>query len=505
VNKTLEQLATYRRVLIALPDGRNPMYYTYYLEIINELTKSGVKIYLVQTTKLSASNIIPWIIDQSFQTYSKYKYQSVKLNKRQLRKNSEVKEWNNYLDSEYLKMKDLRFTSSNHPSLGDSLYSEFATSVALSSNPEFSVSDMRRKIHMMIEKYLFSHEITGLAIEFAGPEAVIVLNGRFLTQAASKDVAIKSLIPVFFLEHGGQPGIKYHLESFQTQDRIEFQENFLGDLCRKPIPRELVDNLLDQYQHNSLLNPFIAKRLDEIPKGLSKLPIASIFTSSIDEEVACPNWSLDNVENLTKRTIELSKDLDNRGYRVIVVIHPNAMNKSWSDLALQINSFNQSGLEFVPPWSALSSYGIISDSNLVVTWRSTIGLEAISSGKNLLVISDCHYDRILLEEPSFLGPYGRYFPCTLNNQNAARDYLFYLRNHGYDLTQRINRLDKHFISFAFVLLPLGGIRRSLQRRLLPFYNFASRRYSPSDLQRILQFFGLSNSKILEKKLLGKRN
>jgi hypothetical protein len=360
---------------------------------------------------------------------------------------------------------------------------------------------MRRKIQMMIEKYSFSHHITGLAVKSTCPEAIIVLNGRFLTQAASKDVAFKNLIPVFFLEHGGEPGIKYHLESFQTQDRVEFQKNFLANSRSKPIPRELVDHLLDQYQHNSLLNPFITKRLEEIPKGLSKLPLASIFTSSIDEEVSCPNWSLDNVETLTQRTIALSKNLVSRGYRVIVVIHPNAMNKSWNDLSLQINSFSQSELEYVPPWSALSSYGIISDSSLVVTWRSTIGLEAISSGKDLLVISDCHYDQILSEEPSAFEPYGTYFPSTLSNQNAARDYLFYLRNHGHDLTEGFNRFDKYFISLAFMFIPLGGIRRSLQRRLSPIYNFVSRRYSPSDLQRILQIFGLGKSKIFEKKLI----
>lgn len=501
MNKAIKQLSTYQRVLIALPSARNPMYYSYYFEIIKLLKKSEVKIYTIQTTKLSLNNFFPWIIDQCFQTYSKYKYQSVKLNKSQMLRNSEVLGQNDYLDTEYLKLKDLKFTSSNHPSLGDSLYSEFATSVALSSNPEFSIAQMRRKIHAMIQKYLFSYKLTDSAFEFADPEALVVLNGRFLTQAASKDVAIKKFIPVFFLEHGGHPGVKYHLESFQTQDRLEMQNNFLGKSIKDPIAREIVDDLLDQYQQNRLLNPFITNRLEKLPKGEFDQPIASIFTSSIDEEVACPNWSLDNVENLTERTIALSKYLAGQGYRVIVVIHPNAMNKSWADLALQINSLSESEVEFVPPWSAISSYGIVEDSKLVVTWRSTIGLEAVAAGKNLLVISDCHFDQILSEEHSNLEAFGRFFPSTLRNRNSARDYLFYLRNHGNDLTQKLTRADHFFLYFAFVFLPLGGLRRILSRRLQPFNNFFSGRYLPSDLHLILKIIGLSRSKIFAKKLL----
>ncbi len=491
---------SYQRVLIALPGGGNPMYFSYYLEILNLLKKSGAKVLLVETIRPSLKSFTPWMLDLCFRKYSQYRFQTMALKQVWSPKATESQKSSGYFDTDFSTMSDLKLHSTEHPSLGKSLYSEFATAVALTSDPNFSVIHMQNRIHRMIRKYLYSHEKSRLAVEFFQPDAIIILNGRFLQQAASKDVAADYSIPVYFLEHGGQPGEKYHLELFQTQDRLEFQKSYFGDVTRTHIPTEKIDALLYQYQTNSLLNPFIANRLSQESKKNGQGPLASIFTSSIDEEISCPNWNNDNVENLTNRTISISNYLMGRGYQVIVAIHPNAMNKSWTDLSLQVRTLTQNGIAFMPPWSDSSSYKLLGDSDLVVTWRSTIGLEAAAYGKELLVISDSHFDLILSEEQSDLSHFGHYFPFTIDNQNAAKDYLFHLRNHGYQLTQELDRKDKLFLSFMYVLMPLGGVRRALQRRLRPIFNLISRKYTPSDYFWLLNKLRFRNYKQLEKKL-----
>ena len=476
------------------------MYYSYYIDILKLLKKSGIKVLLVETIQPSLKNLPPWVLDLCFRKYSQYKYQTVALRKGWNRKVTRGRKFSGYFDAEYAIMSDLKIHSTEHPSLGSSLYSEFATAVALSSNPNFSVTHMQNQIRQMIKRYLYSHDQTHLAVTSFQPDAIIVLNGRFLQQAASKDVATDNSLPTYFLEHGGQPGDKYHLELFQTQDRLEFQRRYIRDLSRTQIPTEIIDALLNQYQTDALLNPFIENRLVETSKKNGQALLASIFTSSIDEEVACPSWNYDNVENLTKRTIALSNYLIARGYQVIVVIHPNAMNKSWADLSLQIRTLTQNGIAFVPPWGELSSYKILSDSDLVVTWRSTIGLEAAAYGKDLLVISDSHFDLILAEQKSDFSDFGRFFPWTIDNQNAAREYLYYLRNHGHRISQELDGEDSYFLSFMHALMPLGGVRRALQRRIRPIFNLISSKNTPSDYLWLLKKLRFQNYKKLEKKL-----
>jgi hypothetical protein len=505
VSTQISNLSDYKRVLIALPGGGNPMYYEYHIEILKLLTNSGVKIFFVQTVALNLENLIPWILDRCFQRYSRFKFRTTSLTKWLSRRALKSQQWAHYFKKEYRVMDDLKVNALEHPSLGDSLYSEFATTLALSSNPSFPVFDLQNTIHRLIQKYLYSHQATSLAVEAFHPDAIVVMNGRFLSQAATKDVANTNHIPVFYLEHGGQPGLKYHLEVFQTQDREAFQRDFLNSTSKPAIPAKIVDDLLDQYRTNSLVNPFMKSRHSEMPKQDVPRPLASVFTSSIDEEVACPNWNLDNVETLTKRTIELSNELKTQGYRVIVVIHPNAMNKSWADLSLQMKAFTKGEIEFVRPWSDFSSYKILSDSDLVVTWRSTIGLEATAYGKNLLVISDSNYDLVLTEKVSYLTKFGHYFPATLENQKIAREYVFHLQNRGHNLIQGRSRSDAHLLSLLYFLSPLGGLRRAIQRRVRPIYNFVLNKYSPSDYLRLLEILGLESSQILEKKLLELEN
>ena len=476
------------------------MYYSYYIDILKLLKKSGIKVLLVETIQPNLKNLPPWMLDFCFRKYSQYKYQTVALRKGWHRKVARSQKFSGYFHAEYAFMRDLKIHSTEHPSLGSSLYSEFATAVALSSNPDFSVINMQNRIHRMIKRYLYSYDQTHLAVKSFKPDAIIVLNGRFLQQAASKDVAADNQIPTYFLEHGGQPGEKYHLELFQTQDRLEFQRRYIRDVSRSHTPTEIIDTLLNQYQTDALLNPFIANRLVETSMKNDQALLASIFTSSIDEEVACPSWNYDDVENLTKRTIALSNYLMARGYQVMVVIHPNAMNKSWTDLSLQIRSLAQNGVAFVPPWSDLSSYKILSDSDLVVTWRSTIGLEAAACGKELLVISDSHFDLILAEQKSDFSDFGRFFPCTIDNQNAAKEYLYYLRNHGHRISQELDGEDSYFLSFMHALMPLGGVRRALQRRIRPVFNLISSKYTPSDYLWLLKKLRFQDYKRFERKL-----
>lgn len=476
------------------------MYYSYYIDILKLLKRSGITVLLVETIQPNLPNLCPWALDWCFRKYSQYKYQTVALRKGWSRKVARRQKFSGYFDAEYVIMSDLKIDSTEHPSLGSSLYSEFATTVALSSNPNFSVTQMQNRIHRMIRRYLYSHNQTHLGVKSFQPDAIIVLNGRFLQQAASKDVATDSSIPTYFLEHGGQPGEKYHLELFQTQDRLEFQRCYMEDVARTHTPTEIIEALLNQYQTDPLLNPFIANRIVETSKKNDQVPLASIFTSSIDEEVACPNWNYDNVENLTNQTIALSNYLMARGYQVIVVIHPNAMNKSWADLSLQVRTLTQNGIAFVPPWGDFSSYKILNDSDLIVTWRSTIGLEAAAYGKELLVISDSHFDLILAEQKSDFWEYGRFFPWTIDNQNAAKEYLYYLRNHGHRISQEPDREDSYFLSFMHALMPLGGVRRALQRRIRPIFNLISSKYTPSDYLWLLKKLRFQNYKKFEKKL-----
>jgi len=217
-------------------------------------------------------------------------------------------------------------------------------------------------------------------------------------------------------------------------------------------------------------NPTLGLRdlsVNDLGVGHSIFPI---FTSSIDEEMSCPNWSEDNVRSLTSRSILLSELAIKNGLMPVVVLHPNTLNKRWRDLSLVYSELNKNNLTISLPWSPISSYEYLERSNLVATWRSTIGLEGILRNKPLILLSDSVYDELV----SF-SSFERINQAILKKPRIketdtkfAKLVINYYLNFGYDLLVNLDSDDLVKINKYEKILPLGGLIPSIRNKIRKF-------------------------------------
>jgi hypothetical protein len=214
-------------------------------------------------------------------------------------------------------------------------------------------------------------------------------------------------------------------------------------------------------------NPTLSLRDLNKPKLPAGQEFFPIFTSSIDEEMSCPNWSNDNVRSLTERTIKAAKLAALKGLYPVVVIHPNTLNKKWHDLSLIYSELKKQDVEISLPWHQISSYEYLEVSRVIATWRSTIGLEAVLKDKEVVLLSDTVYDELI----DFQSLSSIDFSNLVTNRRNFLDILLakltihYYTNFGYDLFVDLSSAEIEKIQTYEKLLPLGGIVRSIQNKV----------------------------------------
>jgi hypothetical protein len=128
---------------------------------------------------------------------------------------------------------------------------------------------------------------------------------------------------------------------------------------------------------------------DQIPLEPShrgeNVKLISIFTSSADEmEVAGDQWctasSRDPVHFITSLCQFLGSD--EGGYRIVVRMHPNQAGDRTGRAGSMLDQLQKiRGVHVIPPEDRTSSYDLLDAASAVITFGSTIGLEAAYWGK----------------------------------------------------------------------------------------------------------------------------
>lgn len=486
--------------LICLPLLGNPFYYDYLIDIIGQIQDPSKQLILAP---LPYSGIKRFSLESRLERARKFfldEITRIHPGIRIIPPTFENKSETLDLISKLTFASELRKLDNPFKFLGSSLNSTFSSSLSMSSSPFIQLKPyMKQLLNYSNEYQTIYWHLNSILKQVPEIKDVILFNGRFPDQAPIIEVAELLKVKWWALEHGSKPGEKFFLENFRTQDRRVFQEQVenlfmtsskISRMELEAIGSRWLQNQESDPKQNEFLRLSQSKRLRAPRENL-----VGIYTSSLDEGISLPGWNDDDIEILADKSFEIFLKLRKEGLNPLLVIHPNTMNKKWDDLRILLRKFTDYEDSIIYPWDALSSYDLLKQSKFVVTWRSTIGLEAIARGKNLILLSQSHYDAFL-DIPIWNTAASIDIPETvdLDKISKALFMLGFLSTRGIRLRD-FNKAETKLSSDIHDLLPLGSRIKSLKNKLGPFIvPVPFKNYTPNQVSIFLNYF-LSTKKV----------
>ena len=131
-------------------------------------------------------------------------------------------------------------------------------------------------------------------------------------------------------------------------------------------------------------------------KHTSSKPILAIFMSTLWEKMGLddydPFFYEDELSGLAKI---LDEDILLSYFTIVIRLHPYSFNVGPHEKSLlerMISKFkNKEGIEFILPSSSISSYSLLRKSDIVLSFGSTIGIEAVYSKKPSILLGPALY------------------------------------------------------------------------------------------------------------------
>lgn len=283
------------------------------------------------------------------------------------------------------KMQDLRQLNDIFPGIGSALANQVA------SNLGINFADKRyRKLALtkLIFSFLNVFKNTEECINQFGVKRAFIFNGRFLHERAAWEACKARGIETRIFENTRD---RFHLSKDGFHNRVINQKRILdcwdnSDLSLAVKMHE-AQRYFDSFHTKS--NPFFTS---EQASGLpQKHEYVSYFSNSDSEAIGFwESWQepfgsqLDAVESLVQRASSL-------GIQIVIRLHPNVIRNSGDEVDKWMKFSTRQGV-FLILDEKTSSYDVMKQSLGVISYGSTIGIEAAWSGIPVAVLADCKYD-----------------------------------------------------------------------------------------------------------------
>lgn len=282
------------------------------------------------------------------------------------------------------KIEDLKLLNSEVSNLGSTLANLIANEVR---DDACKLQENRLKLRVALFTYFRIHVMAVKFIERENPRRVYLYNGRFLFERAISD-ALK-LFPnievryyetirdrVLSTNHG------FHNRVLMQKEMLDFSQNFT---------EEDIISIGGKYFQDlqSSKNEFLG-----VNQPISSPPSQYIcfFTSSDDEYVGFWDSRQEYFGSQMQAIENLAQCVNAMDLNLVVRLHPNLVNKPkevrnrWNSAVKRLPTVNFEADD------KISSLHLIKNSLGVVTYGSTIGLEAVAARKPTLTLVDCIYD-----------------------------------------------------------------------------------------------------------------
>lgn len=258
----------------------------------------------------------------------------------------------------------------------------------------------RKWVEVAACSFAFVYDQVLALIKARGITCIAVYNGRFLHDWASTAAAKSLGIPVLNYDLGGHQ-TNYDLTIDDTHDWEALQQRMINLYDSwDPIERDALGSswFLERTAHQDPLNSKFVEAQSigasvELPHGKK---IVVFFSSSGDEisELGL-DWNdfFGSQENALKLVSRVCVDDPNVFF--IVRSHPHKRHKPERDVFEWIASVNEASPDLhLDPHSEVDSYTLMRQADLVITYGSTTGIEAVFAGKPVIVMGPSAYNSL---------------------------------------------------------------------------------------------------------------
>jgi hypothetical protein len=282
------------------------------------------------------------------------------------------------------KIEDLKFLNSQVSNLGSTLANLIATEAR---DDCCKLQENKIKIRVALFTYFRIRVLAAKFVEKEKPGIVYLYNGRFLYERAISDtLKLFPSIEVRYYEtirdrvlstnHG------FHNRILMQKEMLDFSKNFT---------EEDIISIGGKYFQDlqSSKNEFLRNNQ---PIGSPLSQYICFFTSSDDEYVGFWDSRREYFGSQMQAIEELARCANALNLNLVVRLHPNLANKPkevrnrWNSAVKRLSTVNFDAND------KISSLHLIKNSLGVVTYGSTIGLEAVAARKPTLTLVDCIYD-----------------------------------------------------------------------------------------------------------------
>lgn len=262
----------------------------------------------------------------------------------------------------------------------------------------------RTRTLLNIEGRSVYRAITYLLGKYDDIVEVDVPNGRFPNQKMSTLAAHDRSIATMHFEKGETPNGAY-LQSYAPQSRLVSQANVEPVL--EGLTETQINGIADEWLSHRVpskesRNEFSALWVNGLPTTFTAdksagVRIAGFFTSSQDEYHSLgPEWQLHSWASQFEAFDAALTVLEDAGYRCYIRVHPNLATKAHDSFKREregIRRLQESHPRLLVIWhdDFANTYALLDQTDVVVAWDSTVGLEASARGIPVWTMATSRY------------------------------------------------------------------------------------------------------------------
>ena len=254
---------------------------------------------------------------------------------------------------------------------------------------EVSPREIIEKAPILIESGIDLYEWTKKFIVEEKIDCFYTWNGRRPSDGPTVYAAIDTGVD-FKVYISSKPGTYFAEKIISAQERsspeLKAKQTSLID------QRIAAEKYFEDLERNKLLRNFHLRNTHQFSKPINGKPLLSIFTSTMSEFVGRTQMEILFTQYKVIESICNDSDLKSK-FNLLVRFHPlSSLTGKFENNLIRHTINTYPGIQFFAPKSRQSSYNIVNNSDLVLVFGSTIGIEACWRGKPTLLFGKSKYD-----------------------------------------------------------------------------------------------------------------